>query len=77
MSNANKPAYPIPTTYPPDAPIIWGHYGLTKRELFAMHIMAGLCSNPDCGGAATTAAWSVTAADALLSALKLKEPRHD
>ena len=46
MKNADLPAMPIELNgfgqYAPEA-----HIGLTKREMFAMSAMQGICSNPD------------------------------
>ena len=44
MKNADMPAHPIELSgfglYAPEA-----HYGLTKREMFAMAAMQGLCAH--------------------------------
>lgn len=63
MTNATSPACPVV----PNAP----HYGLTKREVFAMHAMQGYLANPDLSGEAneTYAEWSVNTADAVLREL--------
>ena len=46
MKNGDMPAMPIELNgfgqYAPEA-----HIGLTKREMFAMAAMQGICSNPD------------------------------
>lgn len=46
MKNADMPAMPNsnPDTYPVPVCSEWA-YGLTKREMFAMHAMQGLLSN--------------------------------
>lgn len=73
MKNADKPAMPIEINgfgqYAPEA-----HTGLTKREMFAMHIMQGYLANDvfqksgiEYNGAAEKA---ISMADALLVELE-------
>jgi hypothetical protein len=82
MKNAYNPAMPIIddeiSTHEKEI-----HFGLTKREMFAMHAMQGLLSN--CGGVVqansvsgtgfcnsdetSLAQWSLACADALLKEL--------
>lgn len=74
MKNADKPAMPIEFNgfgqYQPEA-----HAGLTKREMFAMHAMQGLCSSANSDGewshdAKLAASVAVEYADALLAELE-------
>lgn len=63
---ANEPAFPA---------YEYGHSGLTKREYFAAHILAGICADPnvglnDHGGVSPTyAKMAVAFADALITEL--------
>lgn len=43
MTNGDLPATPITQEQAQDADT----WGMTKREEMAMHIMAGLCANPE------------------------------
>jgi len=70
MKNADMPAMPIELSgfglYAPEA-----HYGLTKREMFAMAAMNGSMSNPDDRYTyEQMAKYSVEYADALLAELE-------
>ena len=48
--------------------------GLTKREMFAMHIMAGLAADSECvGNAEVIARCAVKLADALLAELEARK----
>lgn len=76
MTNPNDPASqttPVSHGYNPDTPGsgTGAGTGLTKREVFAMHAMQGLCANTkfyDCP-AETLAEYSIQQADALIAAL--------
>ena len=48
-------------------------YGLTKRELFAALICAGLSARPECTNIALVAKGAIRQADALIDALNEKE----
>ena len=70
MKNADLPAMPIELNgfgqYAPEA-----HTGLTKREMFAMAAMQGICSNPnDRYTYEQLAGHAVKHADALLAELE-------
>lgn len=72
MKNANEPAYPSGIDqdgyHPGQAPAAWG---LTKREIFAMHAMAGIqsCAGQDMDYE-QAAIQAVHCADALLKELE-------
>ena len=74
MKNYDMPAMPIELSgfgmYAPEA-----HYGLTKREMFAMHIMAGFSVDPDISEemASEAAKGAVMLADALLAELEVRK----
>ena len=71
MKNSDMPAMPIELSGfgMPEA-----HYGLTKREMFAMHIMAGLAADSECvGNAEVIARCAVNLADALLAELEVRK----
>ena len=58
-------AFPIPY-----GPAYKSSFGLTKREYFAVHIMAGLCASSDAiGDDQFIATGAVNLADALIAAL--------
>lgn len=72
MKNADMPAHPIELSgfglYAPEA-----HYGLTKRQMFAMAAMQGLCAHSgDYHTFADMASDAVNYADALLKMLEVK-----
>ena len=67
MSNANEPAYPVADFQRQDGEIQWGRTGMTKREAFAMHIMAD--NSLYCYDADRAAEIAVHRADALLAEL--------
>lgn len=77
MKNADLPAMPI--TEEPFAVgavrTIYGPLmlGLTKREMFAMHIMSGLASQSEQDGFKEMAYYSCKMADALLAELDKKD----
>lgn len=71
MENKDKPAYPVGIKNNTDYTIV---EGMTKREVFAMATMQGLCANPahtgdNQLGAKTIAEWSIAQADELLKQL--------
>ena len=73
MKNSDMPAMTIELSgfgmYAPEA-----HHGLTKREMFAMHIMAGLAADSECvGNAEVIARCAVNLADALLAELEVRK----
>lgn len=75
MENKDKPAYPFQTRTPYDSESEAGYIGLTKRELFAKDILAGIVSkytlhNP--GDQQTVTQLSIELADELLKQLEKK-----
>lgn len=76
MENNNQPAFPIHPYKELEMDIERGYpFGLTKREYFAALAMQGLLSSNNVdpfGDTKAVADQSVTAADALLSALNPK-----
>lgn len=69
MKNADLPAMPF---VEPDTACSVS-VGLTKREVFAMHIMSGLASQSEQDGFKAMAYYSCKMADALLAELDKKE----
>lgn len=68
IRNGNDCAFPMMDHSPSTGPNFY--YGLTKREYFAIQIMAGLASDPNFNTASgTSAEISVRGADALLAEL--------
>lgn len=75
MENSNKPAYPFINQEGNSIEDREVHYGLTKREMFAMAAMQGLCANPahtgdNQMGARTIAEWAIEQTDELLKQLE-------
>lgn len=71
-TDPNELAYPMPSMYrPEDGAWMYGpHFGLTKREAFAMAAMQGLASNFDTRGLEVPfSRFAVAQADALIAAL--------
>ena len=84
MKNANMPAMPCGESYKTQQPYggDWVeckkgalYNGLTKREMFAMHIMAGFSVDPDISEemASEAAKGAVMLADALLAELEVQK----
>ena len=69
MKNSDMPAHPIELSgfglYAPEA-----HYGLSKREMMAMHMMAHLMPDQNFESYAAQARSAVLAVDALLAELE-------
>lgn len=77
-ANADEPAFPI--TFPPDRDgDVAVKTGLTKREIIAALLMAGLYANPafDEMKNSTCTSWAVSGADALLQELRECEPEGE
>lgn len=70
--NTNQAAYPLPAQYNKDGGFLSStHYGLTKREVFAMAAMQGLLTNDRWTGDSheSLAKSAILYADALLTEL--------
>ena len=69
MKNSHLPAHPIELSgfglYAPEA-----HYGLTKREMFAMAAMQGILTRSANTDRSAIACYAVEYADALLAELE-------
>jgi hypothetical protein len=67
MTNPNEPVSPVIEMHQDDHGVYKAHLGLTKREYFALHIMAGMCADPSRSGPVILfASFAVDAADVLI-----------
>ena len=70
IKNADKSALPSQALGPDGFPTHEAEFGLTKREMMAMHIMTGLCSKYGAAFDTDTAQDAVRMADFLLAELE-------
>ena len=71
MKNSDMPAMPIQELDRQGLPIAEACYGLTKREMIAMHIMAGMLADSNvCDEPENVAKVAIHFTDALLTELE-------